>query len=150
MAVGTPHTRQDGAPLVETRRPGCAPRKQPQMPKDSPYVTKPALASIKQGCSGTDNLAITDEMLLWTPAEARRYFESLGSEKPDTTGRSSDDKEAPLNKIGPKRARQDLTIGCCCPCCDMIIVDALEKRAEKKKRANMDVDGSPVGLEMQR
>ena len=61
------------------------------------YVTRNALASMKQGGAGTDHLSITDEMLLWTPAEARRYFESAGQQKPDpdeVARRSPDDKAA--------------------------------------------------------
>ena len=117
----------------------------------SPYVSKNALASIKQGCTGTDHLPITGEMLLWTPAEARSYFESCGAAKPDIMGRSPDDKAAPLNKTGPKENVQDLTIGCLCPCCDMLIADYLSKRAEKHKMKEVELEGgSPGALEMQR
>jgi len=64
----------------------------------TPYVTRNALAAMKQGGAGTDNLSITDDMLMWTPAEARRYFESAGQQKPnpdDLARRSLDDMAPP-------------------------------------------------------
>ena len=69
----------------------------------SPYVTRNALASIKQSCTGTDHLTITDDMLLWTPAEARRYFESAGQQKPDpdVVARRSPDDVAPPDDRTP-------------------------------------------------
>ena len=91
------------------------PRKTPAQPARpmpaSPYVTSNALASLKQGCAGTDSLRITDDMLLWTPAEARRYFESAGQEKPDPNvlaRRSSDDTAPPPVRTGAARGEQEL------------------------------------------
>ena len=68
----------------------------------SPYVTRVALAGMKQSCAGTDHLSITDDMLLWTPAEARRYFESAGRERPNFAPgfRSLDDQAPPTNRDG--------------------------------------------------
>ena len=124
---------------------------QPAMPP-TPYVTRNALASLKQGCAGTDNLRITDDMLLWTPAEARRYFESVGQEKPDpdvVARRSPDDTAPPPVRTGAARGEQELLYGLFCPCCDTIICEAMEHRARKKARAAATSNGA-VGLEMQR
>ena len=118
----------------------------------SPYVTSNALASLKQGCAGTDNLRITDDMLLWTPAEARRYFESVGQEKPDpdvVARRSPDDTAPPPVRTGAARGEQELLYGLFCPCCDTIICEAIDHRARKKARAAATSNGA-IGLEMQR
>ena len=119
----------------------------------SPYATRNALASMKQGCTGTDRLAISDDMLLWTPAEARRYFESAGREKPslDEVGRRSpDDIAPPVLRTGAARGEQELICCIFCPMCDTIILDALEKRAAKKARRAAAASNGPASLEMQR
>ena len=75
----------------------CGNREDEKLKPASLYVTRNALASMKQGCAGTDHLSITDDMLLWTPAEARRYFESAGQQRPnpdELAGRLPDDKAA--------------------------------------------------------
>ena len=118
----------------------------------TPYVTRNALAAMKQGGAGTDNLSITDDMLMWTPAEARRYFESVGQEKPDpdvVARRSPDDTAPPPVRTGAARGEQELLYGLFCPCCDTIICEAMEHRARKKARAAATSNGA-VGLEMQR
>ena len=100
--------------LLAATTPGLPPQNsaQPVRPMPaSPYVTSNALASLKQGCAGTDSLRITDDMLLWTPAEARRYFESAGQEKPDPdvlARRSSDDTAPPPVRTGAARGEQEL------------------------------------------
>ena len=94
----------------------------------SPYVTSNALASLKQGCAGTDHLRITDEMLLWTPAEARRYFESAGQERPDpdvVARRSPEDTAPPPVRTGAARGEQEMISCLLCPCCDTIIGEAM-------------------------
>ena len=94
----------------------------------SPYVTSSALASLKQGCAGTDHLRITDEMLLWTPAEARRYFESAGQERPDpdvVARRSPEDTAPPPVRTGAARGEQEMISCLLCPCCDTLIGEAM-------------------------
>ena len=79
----------------------CGNREDKKLKPASPYVTRNALASMKQGGAGTDQLSITDEMLLWTPAEARRYFESAGQQRPnpdELVGRLPDDLAPPDDK----------------------------------------------------
>lgn len=103
------------------------------MPSNSPYATRAALESIKHSAGASaDALPIEDHMLLWTPAEAKAFFESGGASAPDTAGRSLEDKAPPGNKVGPRQAKQDLIFTLCCPCCDMLIADQLDKRAKRK------------------
>ena len=85
----------------------------------SPYVTRSALEGIKQACHNTDSLAIEEEMLLWTPEEARRFFESGGQERPDpirVSLRSPSDKKPPGDRAGPRSAMREVVCGCFCPC----------------------------------
>ena len=92
-------------------------------------------------------------MLLWTPAEARRYFESKGREAPDPEAvgrRSLSDEAPPINKTGPRKAKQELCLSCCCPCCDMAITAWLDKRAARNAELNGGAGGSPATLEMRR
>ena len=42
---------------------------------------------------------------------------------------------APLDKVGPRQAKQDLIFTICCPCCDMLIADQLDKRAKRKAQS---------------
>ena len=87
------------------------------MPK-SPYCTRNALAAIKAGCEGSD-LPVEDVMLLWTPVEARAYFESRGNTRPDpelVATRSPHDRAPRVNRTGPKRALREVLCGCLCPC----------------------------------
>ena len=146
------HSRR-GALAVDARGYPQQNPAQPARPMPaSPYVTSNALASLKQGCAGTDNLRITDDMLLWTPAEARRYFESVGQEKPDpdvVARRSPDDTAPPPVRTGAARGEQELLYGLFCPCCDTIICEAIDHRARKKARAAATSNGA-IGLEMQR
>ena len=65
-----------------------------------------------------DDLTIEDEMLLWTPVEARRYFETRGAQRPDPavmSGRKPTDKVS-HDRTGPRRNRRELLLGCLCPC----------------------------------
>ena len=118
-----PHRRGATRSGRASRRDSCTAK----MPS-SPYVTSNALASLKQGCAGTDHLRITDEMLLWTPAEARRYFESAGQERPDpdmVARRSPEDTAPPPVRTGAARGEQEMISCLLCPCCDTIIGEAM-------------------------
>lgn len=115
--------------------------------KNSPYCSRATLERIKNSAYA-DALPIEEHMLLWTPAEAKEYFESKGSTAPDpqvVATRSLDDQLPPSDPTGPKKAKEELIFSLCCPCCDMIITDQLDKRAERKKRkeVELEVGGAP-------
>mgnify|MGYP006137975485 FL=1 len=117
--------------------------------KNSPYCSRANLERIKNSAYA-DALPIEEHMLLWTPTEAKEYFESKGNTAPDpqlVATRSLDDQLPPSDPTGPKKAKQELIFTLMCPCCDMIITDQMDrrdKRAEKKKQmAELEVGGAP-------
>ena len=119
----------------------------PSRRKRSPYCSRPDLERIKNSAYA-DALPIEEHMLLWTPTEAKEYFESKGSTAPDpqlVATRSLDDELPPSNPTGPKRAQEELIFSLCCPCCDMLVTDYMDKRAERKKKkmAELEVGGAP-------
>ena len=110
-------------------------------PSKSPYCSRATLESMKLSAGrAADALPIEEPMLLWTPQEAKAYFDGNGPPDPAVVAtRSPSDKAAPLDKVGPRQAKQDLIFTICCPCCDMLIADQLDKRAKRKAQSG----GSP-------
>mmetsp|Transcript_6068 Transcript_6068/g.14064 ORF Transcript_6068/g.14064 Transcript_6068/m.14064 type:complete len:86 (-) Transcript_6068:230-487(-) len=80
-------------------------------------------------------------MFLWTPAEAKEYFESKGARRPDSQMVARRALEPPPPKTeaeGPKRVRKELLLSLL-PDCGLLAIymdGRNKKRMEKAKHAS--------------
>ena len=103
------------------------------------------MKQIQHDCRAFD-VAIDDVMLLWTPIEARAYFSSGGGERPhpDVLATRNVSDRAP--RPGLRQHEQEVFIGCCCPCCDTLIVvclDSMRKRRAEQQLPDKDPFSRP-------
>ena len=105
---------------------------------ETAYCSHIELSAIQDSCHAY-SVTIDDEMLLWTPAEARKHFESKGSAaRPDVTGRSVTDKATALRKVGPNTGARDLWVFICCPCDGGLVSYLLDKRDSRRDKRDRE------------
>lgn len=94
---------------------------------DSPYCSSTQLAALRDA-AGAYELALTDAMLLWTPAEAKDFFASGGAALPDAKAiamRTPADRLSTTEATQAAASRRREALLCIfCPCCDQWILAA--------------------------
>ena len=114
-------------------------------PGERAYCSRTQLAHFRDA-AGAFELDLLDGMLLWTPAEAKEYFDSRGCSVPaDTSGRSAEDRQTDNGEAaaGARKRKQEALLCVFCPCCDQIIMSAREQPAAPAQ-ASMEREGSAV------